>query len=74
MSDIQQNHSEVAQLIKCIREEYEAGQQALFGLAAGTAQHQFITAKMENICKMHMELKNILGDTMAMKVITEDLA
>ncbi len=73
MSDTQKNNSEVAQLVRCIREEYEAGQQALFGLAAGTARHQFITARMENISKMHMELKDMLGDTMAMKVITEDL-
>lgn len=41
--------SEIARLRARIKAESEAGQLALTGLAAGTAQHQFITTKMENL-------------------------
>ena len=41
--------SEVARLREQIRLEYEAATQGIEGLALGTAQHQFITARLENL-------------------------
>ncbi len=41
--------SELAQLLRCIDEEYEAARLGLYGLAQGTAQHDVINAKIERI-------------------------
>ena len=42
-----QNKSEVARLLQQITAEHEAAQHAVHGLAAGTALHRFINARME---------------------------
>jgi len=47
-----ENKSEVARLMRQISEANEAAYQALYGLAQGTAQHAFITARMERmVCR-----------------------
>jgi hypothetical protein len=53
----QEQGSEVARLLKQIREEYAAAQQGLSGLAYGTSRHAFITAKMEILANCMMNCK-----------------
>jgi hypothetical protein len=64
--------SEVARLLAEIRAEYEAAQNGLQGFAIGTAQHEFITARMNNIGQKHTQLRGIVGDQ-AMPLIAETL-
>jgi hypothetical protein len=70
MLDAHVQRSEVARLLTHIREEYEAAQRGLSGLAAGTSQHAFITAKMENIGTLHSQLHDLVGDA-AIAMIAE---
>lgn len=51
------NQSEVARLLGRIREEYEAAQRGLTGLSYGASQHEFITARMENIASCFAKLR-----------------
>ena len=73
MLEMEKHDSEVACLLARFCAEYEAAQRGLSGLAFGTSQHKFITAKMENMWKVHAELHNLVGDT-AMAMIAEDLS
>ena len=57
-----QNNSEVARLLQQIRDEQMSAKSGLSDFAYGTAQHQFITQKMENMGKLHEELKALIGD------------
>jgi len=72
MLEMEKHDSEVARLLARFCDEYEAAQQGLSGLAFGTSQHKFITAKMENMWKVHAELHSLVGDT-AMAMIAEEL-
>jgi hypothetical protein len=56
------NQSEVARLLERINAEYEAAQRGLSGFAFGSAKHEFITARMENVGRLHDELHAIVGD------------
>ncbi|HJT58773.1 MAG TPA: hypothetical protein VJ761_19845 [Ktedonobacteraceae bacterium] len=67
------HRSEVRQLIQQIELEYEAAQRGLSGLAAGTARHEFITARMENIGVCHESLKELVGEQQASAILTETL-
>jgi hypothetical protein len=58
-----ENHSEVARLLAQIGMEYEAAQRGLTGLASGTSNHQFITARMERISDLHTSLQVLVGET-----------
>ncbi|HEY7415024.1 MAG TPA: hypothetical protein VH593_07515 [Ktedonobacteraceae bacterium] len=53
--------SEVARVLHDIQREYEAAEQGLTGLAQGTARHQFITARMEQIHWAHEQLEDLVG-------------
>lgn len=64
--------SEVARLLLQISAEYEAAQRGLTGLAYGMSQHEFITARMENMGQLHTELQSIVGDS-AIVLIAEAL-
>ncbi len=55
--------SEVARLLSQISAEYEAAQRGLTGLAYGMSQHDFITARMENMGQIHSQLQLLVGDT-----------
>ncbi len=55
--------SEVARLLEQISAEYEAAQRGLQGFAYGSAKHEFITARMENVGRLHGELQAIVGDS-----------
>jgi hypothetical protein len=63
--------SEVTQILAQIRAEYEAGQQALFGLAS-VSQHRMINHRMECLGLLHQELRRFVGDD-AMKLMAETL-
>jgi hypothetical protein len=69
----QENRSEVARLLKKIREEYEAAERGMSGLAYGTSKHEFITQKMENVGKLHEELQTIVGEMPAIALIAEQM-
>ena len=64
--------SEVARLLSQISAEYEAAQQGLTGLSYGMSQHEFITARMENMGQLHNKLQSIVGDE-AIAMIAEQL-
>src|SRR5712692_5828905 len=72
MLGAQEQRSEVARLLSQISAEYEAAQRGLTGLAYGTSQHDFITARMENMGQLHGELQLLVGD-IAIAMIAEQL-
>ena len=65
--------SEVAYLREKLTAEYQAAKLGLTGLAYGISQHQFITAKLENIGKIHEELTGLVGSQEAIKLVVEVL-
>lgn len=65
--------SEVARLRQRIRTEYEAAVRGLCGLTQGTAQHAFITRRMEHISICHETLKGLVGEQEAGKIVVEAL-
>jgi hypothetical protein len=67
------NQSEVARLRQQIAAEYAATEQALHGLAQGTAQHRIITARMERICACVDELADLVGIERASRIFAETL-
>jgi len=52
-----------ARLLAQIGREYEAAQRGLTGLAAGTALHEFITRKMEQMSDLHSSLQALVGES-----------
>jgi len=64
--------SEVARILTQISDEYEAAQRGLTGLSYGSSQHEFITARMENMGQLHTQLHNLVGDV-AIAMIAEQL-
>lgn len=64
---MQVNHSsEVAQLMQRIRDEHEAAQRGLNGLADGTVKHKFIEAHMQRVWKLKDELGKQVGEKEAL--------
>ncbi|MBV9020500.1 MAG: hypothetical protein JO125_05685 [Chloroflexi bacterium] len=53
--------------------EYEAAKRGMSGLACGIAQHAFITARMENMCNIHQELQQLVGEREATKLVAQTL-
>ncbi len=58
----EENKSKVARLLAHISAEQEAAERGLHGLAQGTAEHAFITAKMERIGLLGSELSALVGE------------
>lgn len=73
MPGMNEQHSEVARLLSQISAEYEAAQRGLTGIAYGTSQHDFITARMENMGQLHSQLQTLVGDT-AIALIADRLS
>ena len=67
------NKSEVATLMQRIAQEYDAAQSALYGLAYGTARHDFINAQMEKIHTLHQELATVVGSEQAIRMVAETI-
>ena len=63
--------SEVARLRQQIAQEYEAATRGLTGLAQGTAQHSFITTRMERIADHHQALIPLVGVQEATRMVSE---
>lgn len=66
--------SEIARLLQQIDLEYSAARNALVGLALGTAQHEFITARMERLTLCHEQLAEYVGSHEASRLLVERLA
>ena len=65
--------SEVALRLEQIKQQYEAAQRGLSGLAQGTARHVFISAKMESMGQIHKELQRLVGPEQAIRLVAEAL-
>lgn len=61
--------SSVAQLLQQIDQEYRAAQSGLSGLASGTARHDFITARTENLGAIHEQLIALVGPEKAIALV-----
>ena len=72
MAEEQKYCSEVTRLLSQIRAEYESAQLGLKGFTYGTSRHEFITARMENMGKIHNQLQRLVGDV-AIAMIAEQL-
>ncbi len=68
-----ENKSEVACVLEQIELEFQAAQRGLYGLAFGTAKHEFITNKMEQMGRLHEKLQTIVGEAQAVKLLAETL-
>jgi hypothetical protein len=70
MLALEEHDSEVAQLLARFRAEYEAAQLGLSGFAC-TSPHKFITSKMENMWRVHVELQALVGDAAMGMIVAE---
>lgn len=73
MREPQDQRSEVARLLASIQAEYQSAHEGLFGLAAGTSQHTFITQRMENMGRYQQALQDLVGEMPAIAMIAEQL-
>ncbi|QBD78823.1 hypothetical protein EPA93_23690 [Ktedonosporobacter rubrisoli] len=64
-----ENISEVAQLLERIDQEYQATQRALTGLAYGVARHEFINQRLENLQALHEQIIEQVGPDAAVQLI-----
>jgi hypothetical protein len=71
--DALESKSEVARIMQQIELEYEAAQRGMYGFAAGTAKHEFITARMENMGRCHEKLIALVGEREATKALAQAL-
>ena len=67
-----ENNSEVARLRQTMEEEYTAAQRVLHAPAM-VGSHMFITARMENIQRAHVQLQTLLGEEAATRLVAETL-
>lgn len=65
--------SEVARIMQDIETAYMAARWGLTGLAYGTAQHRFITARMERIEQGREKLQELVGEQ-ATAIVAETLS
>jgi hypothetical protein len=65
------SQSDVSRLLQQIEQEYQAAQAALHGYAM-TAQHAFITARLEHMGRLHDHLEQMVGAD-AIRLIAERL-
>lgn len=71
MSAFPVSGSEVTKILDQIKAEYESAQNGLSGLAFGTSQHAFITARMENMSLLHTQLQSLIGDAATALVVEQ---
>jgi hypothetical protein len=63
----------VTRLLAQIQAEYKSAVHGLSGVASGTATHQFITARMERMGKLHRELEHLVGEEEAIGLYVQTL-
>jgi hypothetical protein len=73
MQKVSEHRSEVARLLAQISAEYESAQRGMGDFAYGVAKHEFITARMENMGRLHIELQSIVGES-AIALIADTLS
>ncbi|RAQ96035.1 hypothetical protein A4R35_10860 [Thermogemmatispora tikiterensis] len=61
--------SEVARLRSQIERELEAMQRGLYGLALGTARHEFIRRRMAHLGRYQQRLAGQVGEEQAMQLM-----
>lgn len=73
-TDVQdtQHYSEVRRLIEQLDAECEAARLAMTGFAE-VARHERITKRMENIGKIHDELKDIVGEEESVEILVKSM-
>jgi hypothetical protein len=67
-----QNNSEVARLLESIRLSYESAYLVVHGPAI-VGKHEYITKKMENMQQNHEQLKTIVGEQEAGRLLAQTL-
>ena len=72
MQQASEHGSEVARLLAQISAEYEAAQRGLGGFAHGSSKHEFISARMEHMGRLHRQLQSIVGES-AIALIADTL-
>jgi hypothetical protein len=65
------NNSEVARLLRQIDLEFEAAQRGLTGLSMGTARHDFIHARLEQVGAYEVQLATHVGEDEANRLLCE---
>jgi hypothetical protein len=65
--------SEIVQILHQINQEYRASKRGLEGLSSGSARHDFITRKTENIGRHHEDLIQLVGPEKAITLIAETI-
>ncbi|HLJ35010.1 MAG TPA: hypothetical protein VKU38_15250 [Ktedonobacteraceae bacterium] len=65
------SQSEVARIRQQIEMEQQAAWLGLYGLAQGTAKHEFINAKMERIWELRDTLVPLVGENEASRMMCE---
>jgi hypothetical protein len=65
------NNSEVARLLRQIDLEFEAAQRGLMGLSMGTARHDFIQARLEQVGAYEVQLSAHVGKDEANRLMCE---
>lgn len=73
MLGAQEQRSEVARLLSQISAEYEAAERGLSGLAAGTSQHDFVTARMRTVGQCQQQLQGLVGQEPALAMVAQQL-
>jgi hypothetical protein len=65
--------SEIAQIRQKIQAEYEAAERGLHGFANGAARHDFISARTENLGRLHEQLSTLIGPDAAIALIAQTI-
>jgi len=65
------NKSEIAHLREQIELEHAASVWALTGLAAGNAQHEFISARFQRMDAYHRQLSQLIGEEPTIAFVCE---
>lgn len=73
MQQASEYNSEVTRLLAQISAEYEAAQRGMGGFAYGSSKHEFITARMEHMGRLHRQLQSIVGES-AIALIADTLS
>lgn len=71
MSKEERGQSDLAKLLRQFDEEFEAAQRGIGGLAQGTAQHEFITKRMEGMEAAREGIEKLVGPEQAARLIVE---
>ena len=73
MQEVSEHGSEVARLLTQISAEYQAAQRGLGAFAYGTSKHEFISARMAHMGRLHDQLQSIVGES-AIALIADTLS